>query len=696
MTLSLRAKRAAVGLLLFVAAGAHSSALAQLKSTAGATGSGGAPLIPRKVFFGNPDREAAKISPDGKRISFLAPLNGVLNVWVGPADDPKAAKPVTNDSSRGIRSYFWAYTSEHIIYLQDKGGDENWRVYVVDLAKNETKDLTPFEDVAARVQEVSPKFPDEILIAINNRIPQLHDIHNVNIRTGAMKLVYQVPEETPFVQFATDADYHVRLGYIMTPDGGAEVQKLVGGKWEPFITIPQEDSLTTGVESIDQSGQNAIMIDSRGRNTSALVLTDIGSGKATVLASDDRADLADLMIHPVQRRPQAAAFNYERREWQVLDATIKPDFDYLRSVANGDFQVVSRSLDDQQWVVRYEMDNGPVRFYRYDRREKSATLLFSNRAALEGQRLANMIPLVIKSRDGQSLVSYLTLPPDSVSGISDATATPQPDKPLPMVLMVHGGPWARDEWGYDPYHQWLANRGYAVLSVNFRSSTGFGKAFTNAGDKEWGAKMHNDLLDAVAWAIDSKIADPARIAIMGGSYGGYAALWGMTNTPDVFACGVSIVGPSSLMTLLQSIPPYWEPMIEMFAKRVGDYRTPEGKTLLEDRSPLNYVDRIRKPLLIGQGANDPRVKQIESQQIVDKMKSKNLPVTYVLFPDEGHGFARPENNMAFNAVCEAFLGHFLGGRIEPIGDDFAGSTISVPAGDDNVVGVSDALRRPNK
>jgi dipeptidyl aminopeptidase/acylaminoacyl peptidase len=315
--------------------------------------------------------------------------------------------------------------------------------------------------------------------------------------------------------------------------------------------------------------------------------------------------------------------------------------------------------------------------------------LFSNRRALEDAPLARMQPTVIAARDGHELVSYLTLPTDALTG-----GHTRPRASLPMVLLVHGGPWARDQWGYDAWHQWLANRGYAVLSVNFRGSTGFGKAFLNAADKQWGARMHDDLLDVVAWAVRQQIADPKRIAIMGGSYGGYAVLWALTNTLDVFACGVDIVGPSNLVTLLESIPPYWTPMIDLFATRVGDHRTDEGLRLLTERSPLTYVDHIRRPLLIGQGANDPRVKQAESDQIVAAMQKKNIPVTYVLYSDEGHGFARPENSLSFNAVAEAFLAQHLGGRCEPIGEDFQGSSVQVPVGAEHIPGLSGNLPKP--
>jgi dipeptidyl aminopeptidase/acylaminoacyl peptidase len=299
-----------------------------------------------------------------------------------------------------------------------------------------------------------------------------------------------------------------------------------------------------------------------------------------------------------------------------------------------------------------------------------------------------MHPVVIKSRDGLELVSYLTLPkgadPDNIG---------RPKAPLPLVLLVHGGPWGRDSWGYDAEHQLLANRGYAVLSVNYRGSTGIGKEFLNAGNKEWARKMHDDLVDAVRWSIEEKIADPKRVAIMGGSYGGYATLVGLTFTPDLFACGVDIVGPSNLQTLLSTIPPYWAPAMELFKNRVGDPTTDDGKALLAERSPLTHVERIERPLLIGQGANDPRVKKAESDQIVKAMQEKKIPVTYILFPDEGHGFARPENRLAFYAVAEAFLAEHLGGRYEPIGKAFAGSTITCPQGVDGVPGLASAVEQ---
>ncbi len=652
----------------------------------------GSDLIAREVLFGNPDRAAPQVSPDGKQLAFLAPKDGVLNVWVAPIDKPTSAKVVTKDTNRGIRRYFWAYTNQHILYMQDKGGDENWRVYSVDLASNNAeKDLTPFEKVNARIEEVSHKYPDEIVVGLNNRDAKFHDLHRANIRTGQLTPLAQ--NNDGFAGFLTDDEYKVRFATKMTPDGGSEILKAAdGGQWSSYLKIDMEDNMTTGPRGFDKSAKSLYFVDSRGRNTAALTTFDIETKKQVVIGEDPKADIGGVLVHPTEKNIQAYSANYLRNDWRVVDKSIQGDFDYLRGVAEGEFTVGSRSLDDKKWIVTYMMDNGPVRYYVYDRPTKKSTFLFTNNQDLERATLAKMTPVIIKSRDGMDLISYLTLPPsERVSG-----GTPRPSKPLPMVLNVHGGPWGRDAWGYNPTHQWLANRGYAVLSVNFRGSTGFGKNFINASNLEWAGKMHDDLIDAVRWATKEKIADEKKIAIMGGSYGGYATLVGLTFTPDTFACGVDIVGPSNIVTLLSTIPPYWAPMVQMWKHRVGDHQTEEGKSFLNQRSPLNFVERIKKPLLIGQGANDPRVKQSESDQIVKAMQDKKIPVTYVLFPDEGHGFARPENRMSFNAVAEAFLAEHLGGRYEPVGEDFKGSTISVPAGASGVPGLATALSTAGK
>lgn len=646
-----------------------------------ATSTKGRPLIPRSLLFGNPDRITARISPDGSRMSFLAPHNGVLNVWVGPPGDPKSAKPVTNDAVRGIRSYAWTFTSRHIIYLQDKNGDENWRIFCVSLDSGEIRDLTPFEGVRSQIQALSPKFPQEAIIGLNQRDPEYHDLFRLNIETGELKLFL---ENREFAGFDIDDNFALRLASKVTADGGTEVFRRAEDGWESLWKIGQEDALTTGTIGFNKEGTGVYLIDSRDRNTAALYTFGLYDLNKTLIAENPRADFGGFMIHPTEKNVQAVAFNYERLHWEVIDPSVAADFDHLSRLGDGDMTVVSRTLDDRSWIVAYSVDDGPLRYYFYDRSQRLATFLFTDKEKLQGQPLAKMHPVVIKARDGLDLVSYCTLPKESDSN-------GRPDRPLPMVLYVHGGPWGRDCWGLDPVHQWLANRGYAVLSVNFRGSTGFGKSFINAGNLEWGRKMQDDLVDAVFWAAESGIADPERVAIMGGSYGGYATLAGLTLTPQLFACGVDIVGPSNLITLLETIPPYWKPAIEQFTTRVGDFRTEDGRALLRERSPLTYVDRIERPLLIGQGANDPRVKQNESDQIVKAMQEKGLPVTYVLYADEGHGFARPQNRLSFYAIAEAFLAEHLGGSFEPIGQDLRGANLSVPAGAGEVPGLAEAL-----
>jgi dipeptidyl aminopeptidase/acylaminoacyl peptidase len=642
--------------------------------------------IPRNALLDNPDEAMARISPDGKQLSYLAPVDGVLNVLVGPVDNPDAAKPVTKDTKRGIRQYFWAFTNKHIIYLQDVGGDEDWHVYSVNLDSGEIKDLTPFEKVAAQIEEVSHRSPEEILVGLNQRNPQFHDIFKVNIQTGERTLVQENPG---FAGFLSDEDYKVRFAMRFTEDGGNEILKPAAeGKWETFAKVPMEDTLTTSPIGFDKSGQTLYLMDSRGRDTGALAAIDLAGEQLKILVANPKADVGGVMMHPTENTVQAVSFTYDRKEWLPVDDTVSKDLEYLQTVADGEIEVPSRTLDDRVWVVAYLMDNGPIRYYLYDRGAKQAKFLFTNRKSLEGLPLAKMHSAVITSRDNWSLVSYLTLPLGS-----DSDGDGRPNQPLPMILDVHGGPWARDTWGYNPSHQLFANRGYAVLSVNFRGSTGFGKKFTNAGNKEWAGKMHNDLLDAVEWAVKEKIADPKKVAIMGGSYGGYATLVGLTFTPKVFACGVDIVGPSNIETLLKTIPPYWAPALQMFKDRVGDHTTEEGRKFLAERSPLEYVERIERPLLIGQGANDPRVKQSEADQIVKAMQSKNIPVTYVLYSDEGHGFARPENSLSFNAVTEAFLARHLGGRYEAIGGAFENSSIAVPTGAEGVPGLAEALKK---
>ncbi|PLX27611.1 MAG: S9 family peptidase [Ignavibacteria bacterium] len=658
-------------------------------------------LIPRADLFGNPEKASLRISPDGAYISYLAPVEGVLNVWIAPADNPTDAKAVSKDTYRGIRTHFWSYTGKHLLYLQDEGGDENMMLHCVNVETGEDVNLTPYDEILdaegnpimlpsgkkmrprTQIQELSPETPEVILVGLNKRDPQWFDLYRLNILSGEMEMV-QMNEG--FAGFVTDESYAVRFASKMTPDGGTAYFVPDGDGWKPYMEVSAEDLMTTGIMGFNKDGSTLYMRDSRGRNTAALFAINMETGESTELASHDKADVSGIISHPATHEVQAVSANYDRISWQVLDDDIQPDLDYLNSLVDGELSITSRTLDDKHWTVAFITDDGPVRYYLYDREARNAEFLFTNRASLENLPLSKMNPMLIPTRDDLELVCYLTLP-----SWMDSDNDGRPTEAVPMVLFVHGGPWARDSWGYNPYHQWLANRGYAVLSVNYRGSTGFGKHFVNASNLEWAGKMHDDLLDAVDWAIDEGITTKENVAIMGGSYGGYATLVGLTFTPDVFVCGVDIVGPSNLRTLLETIPPYWKPMMDLWAGRVGDPRTEEGRAFLDERSPLTFVDRITKPLLIGQGANDPRVKQSESDQIVKAMQEKNIPVTYVLYPDEGHGFARPENRLSFNAVTEIFLAQHLGGRFEAIGTDFTNSSIQVPEGATIVPGLAEAL-----
>ncbi len=637
-------------------------------------------LIPRDVLFGNPTRTQARLSPDGKYVSYIAPRDGVLNVWIAPYGKLDAAQPLTRDTKRGIRQHFWAYDGQHVLYLQDQGGDENWRVHSVEVSSGKDLDLTPIAGVQAQVVGMSPQRPGVALVGLNDRKAEWHDLYEIDIASGARKLVEQNDQE--FAGYVEDESLTPRLAVKSGADGDEMLVRNAKGGWDSLLKYGPEDTQTTGPLVIEGEGRTALINSSIGRNTAALVRVNLDTRAQTVLAASDRADIAGVWLEPRTRKPQAYSVNYLVNSVAAIDPAVQKNIDALTKALGPQFDVTSRTLDDRRWVVVVDDPLTALSSYLYDRDTGAVSKLFDQRPALAGAPLAPMKALEIKSRDGLTLVSYLTLPKGA-----DTDGDGRPDKPLPLVLNVHGGPWARDAYGFDAEHQWLANRGYAVLSVNYRGSTGFGKQFINAGNLEWAAKMHDDLLDAIDYAVREKITTADSVAIYGGSYGGYATLVGLTFTPDRFACGVDIVGPSNLATLLGSIPPYWKAFFEQLAQRVGDPRTEAGRKLLAERSPLTRVAAIAKPLLIMQGANDPRVKQAESDQIVAAMQAKKLPVTYVLFPDEGHGFARPENRTAAYAVSEGFLSQCLGGRFEPVGDDFAGSSIEVRAGAQFVPGL---------
>lgn len=591
-----------------------------------------------------------RLSGDGKWVAWLQPVNGVLQAWVAPSQSPQAARPITHEGSRGVQNTAWA--GGRFVYAKDALGDEDWHLWSVNPDGSDPKDLTPIPGVSATVVGNSPVHPGVLLVGLNDREPALHDVWRIDAHTGERTLVLMNEGEAGFI---VDRELTVRASVTMSPDGSLRWELRHGAERASWFEVPAADSLTTQVVGIE--GRIAWILDSRGRDTAALVEENLDTGERRVLVAATDSDVQEVWKHPMSGVPQMAFTEGERRKPWSLDSRAGNDMNWLHTqLPDADLHLVSRTDDDLTWLVTEERSDGPLRHWTFHRKTQALELLFNSRPWLDTAPLALMRAVTIPARDGLPLVSYLTLP----RWVGD-----RPAAPLPLVLNVHGGPWARDHWGYDPEAQLFANRGYAVLSVNFRGSTGLGKGFLNAGDLEWAGRMHDDLLDAADWAVEQGIADRARVAVVGGSYGGYAALVALTFTPGRFACGVSLVGPSNLLTLLASIPAYWAPMRAMFTTRMGDDQTEEGRALLWERSPLARVAEIRDPLLIAQGANDPRVRQQESEQIVQAMRERKIPFTYALFPDEGHGLARAENRLAYYALAQNFLALHLGGRTEP-------------------------------
>ena len=592
--------------------------------------------IPLEVLFGDPELGQVRVAPDGRSVAFIAPWEGVKNLWVMDLASGERRR-VTSDRGRGVQGHGWP-PSGLLIYAQDKDGDENWRLYAVDPAGGEPRLLTPGEGVQAQLLAVHPDYPDELLVLLNDRDPALHDVWRINARTGERRRALENPG---FIGFLADERLNVRLAHKSSDDGGGELYLREGDSWKPLLRWGLDDSL--GTWPLALRGNTLYMASSLGRDTAALVAVDLATGEERLLAEDPRYDLPNeegLLFHPRAARPEAVAVMRDRLGWIVLDPALEPDFERLAEL-DGDVYVTSRDQANRVWVVREELDAQSPRYWVYDRSTRELTLLGDAHPALADYTLAPMQPVRYRARDSLEIEAYLTLPPG------------REPRGLPAVIFPHGGPWYRDVWGFDPIAQWLANRGFAVLQPNFRGSTGYGKMLLNAGNKEWGRKMQDDLTDGVRWLVEQGIADPKRVAIMGGSYGGYATLAGLAFTPELYAAGVDLVGPSNLFTLLETVPPYWKPMIALFHTRMGH---PERDAeLLRAASPLFSAEKIQAPLLIGQGANDPRVKRAESLQIVQALKEKGKPVEYVEYPDEGHGFVKAENRLDFFRKAEAFL-----------------------------------------
>ena len=618
------------------------------------------PLIKREILFTNPEKLNLKISPNGKYITYLAPdKNNILQVWIRSIDRPDNQILTTNKKC-SIQDYYWTYNGEQIIYYQDVSGNKNYHIHAINIKTRKVIDLTPKKNVQARIIGLNRKFPNQLLVGLNIKDRRKHDVYQIHLKTGKATLKMKNPGN--FIDTIADSQFQIRAAVGITPDGGLTLS-IRDNLHKPWKVIrrwgPNESANVLG---FSENGKILYIAANHNSDTIRLSALNLQTRKESIVIQNLQYDLGATFIHPTKRHVQAVAFYKDKLQWQVLDKNITADFQALSKIHRGEFRVVDRDLADKMWLVAYNVDNGPIYYYKYNRVTKKSQLLFSNKPQLEDVKLAQMKPISYRSRDGLKIHGYLTVPPGIVP------------KKLPTVLLVHPGPWLRDTWGYNPIVQWLVNRGYAVLQVNFRGSTGYGKKFLGAGNREWGRKMHNDLIDGVNWSILQGIADPKKVAIFGSSYGGYATLAGLTFTPNVFAAGVDMFGPSNLLALMNSVSSYWEPVRAQLYRRIGHLE--KEADLLKSRSPLFFVNHIQAPLLIARGGNDPRVKQIESEKFVFAMRSSNKTVEYVLYPNEGHGFTNSQNRLHFYAKAEEFLGKYLGGRIEPMGDIPGNSAIT--------------------
>ncbi|MCS6896222.1 MAG: S9 family peptidase [Bacteroidia bacterium] len=623
------------------------------------------PLIDRELFFGDAKLSAVEVSPDGRWLSFSKPYNGTMNLWLQPIQDGELGEafPITSSDRRPIVSHYWSQDSRYILYEQDKDGDENLHLYRINIAEASSgkippvTDLTPRPGAAVRLHALPRKKPEIAYIGLNDRDPALHDLYELNLTTGQLKLLYE--NKDAILGWAIDEVGNIRFAGKLGPEGETQIYAVQkkGASFSLKKVYETAWDESANIAHIPQKGNEIYLITNKGVDKTRLVLFNPATGKEQEIHRDpeNKVDVAGVLFDDDTDKLRAVWYIDDKPRRYIFDPKIEKWFSkWLQLLPGGEISISSLSRDERYAVVVFSSDRVPARYYFWDAQKESLREIGSSRPELSEDVLTEMRPMRVRSRDGAEIPAYLTLP----KGV--------PPRNLPAVVLVHGGPWARDIWGYDPLAQFLANRGYAVLQVNFRGSTGYGKAFINAGNKQWGTGiMQHDLTDAVQQLIKEGIFDPKRVAIMGGSYGGYATLAGVTFTPELYACGISIVGPSSIITLIRSVPPYWRPLMKIFEHRVGNINDPQDVERLKAQSPLHHVERIRVPLLIVQGANDPRVKKQESDQIVAALHKKGYPVRYLLAPDEGHGFVNYDNRMAMIVAIEQFLSEQLGGRLQP-------------------------------
>lgn len=621
------------------------------------------PLVDRELLFGDPEISGAQLSPDGAWVTFMRPFEGVRNIWIKPFGEAfEDARPLTRDA-RPVPGYFWSQDSRFVLYVQDRDGDEDFHVWAVDPAGEideatgtpAARNLTDLPGVRAMIIAVPESTPDRMLVGLNDRDPALHDVYAVTISSGERELL--IENDQNVAGWSADLDGNVRLAVRQTGDGGTEILRVADGALgEPVFACSWQE--TCGPMDFQPDGETVWFMSNRGPDIDLIGLytLHLPSGELTLVERDPEGevDFAGAVFSPATRELQATVYIGDRPRIYPQTAAFAEQLDFLRDkLPEGEIGIASQTRDERLALVSLSRDVDPASVYLFDREAGSLELLYRVRPEIDSARMAEMRPIRYTARDGLEIPGYLTIP----NGV-------EPEN-LAVVALIHGGPWARDTWGFRSQVQFLANRGYAVFQPNFRASTGFGKAFLNAGNRQWGDAMQDDISDGIQYLIDSGIADPERVCIMGGSYGGYATLAGMVFTPELYACGVNIVGVSNIVTLLNSIPTYWGPIRQMLTLRVGDPDTEEGRAQLERQSPINHVENIQRPLLIVHGANDPRVRQSEADQIVVAMREAGLPVEYILAPDEGHGFSQHINRIAMQARIEQFLAQHLGGRYQP-------------------------------
>ena len=623
-----------------------------------------ASLTPREELFHPPSCQGIKISPDAHQLAYVsADPEGTMNLYLNSHLSLKNAKKITDFKEPGIKNFYWMPDNKKIILLKDTDGTGQFHLYSIEVESSKIKNLTAaYEHVNTKVFQVSLS-DGKAIIGMNHRNPTFHDLYLLDVTTENLTRIYQ---NDHFINFLFDDDLHLVLKVKMNEDSSLT---LFDKNDQPLFCISAEDAFHTECLKYNKKENALYLIDNRGCDTTQLkkIYLD-GSKNETLLGHDLQSDITSVYFE--KNEPILYTTYFTHQEWHSLNNKVESDIHYLISKIDSNFQIVDQSFNDQLWIVKNSVPDKGIEFWLFDRTSRQLKLLYSFPKI---NQFGKMYPLLIHSRDGLQLVNYLTLP-------KELDQNGKPINPLPLVVIPHGGPFhIRDFYEYSPYHQWLASRGYAVLSVNFRLSSGFGKDFVNAGNGQWGKKAHEDILDAVSWCINSKIAEPGKIAVFGGSYGGYEALASLTFSPDEFACAISVCGPSNLKTVLDSVPFYWEfpsaPLSDKmvrftknaFIKSMGGVPNEvSGISYLQSCSPLNYVDNIQKPLLLVHGGNDPIVRVTESDQIFAKMEQKQLPVLYLSFPDEGHGIRKHNNSMCYLAHVEWFLAQFLGGNYEPI------------------------------